>query len=117
MTTDQLRGQWSRPAFWLIRGVRPNSPIQTTIVLSSRPRWARSATSAPIALVELGEEALGEGVEGVGVGVPAAERDLDERHPLLDQPPGHQAARAERALAVGVADRGGLVVEAEDAWS
>ena len=32
MTTDQLRGQWSRPAFWLIRGVRPNSPIQTISV-------------------------------------------------------------------------------------
>lgn len=38
-TTLQLRAQWSRPASPLIRGVRPNSPIQITAVSCSIPRW------------------------------------------------------------------------------
>jgi len=38
-------GQWSRPPAGLIFGVRPNSPIATTSVLSSMPRLARSSSS------------------------------------------------------------------------
>src|SRR5262249_2983714 len=38
--------QWSRPAAELIFGVRPKSVIQTTRVVPSSPRPARSATSA-----------------------------------------------------------------------
>ena len=41
--------QWSRPAFLLIRGVRPNSPVTTTSVLSSSPRSERSRNSVLIA--------------------------------------------------------------------
>ncbi len=42
--TDQAAGQWSRPALLLIFGVRPNSPWQTTRVVSSNPRSLRSAS-------------------------------------------------------------------------
>src|SRR5437660_291192 len=38
--------QWSRPPPALMRGVRPNSPIQSTSVSSSRPHWARSSSKA-----------------------------------------------------------------------
>ncbi len=63
-------------------------------------------------LVELGQEPVREGLEGVGVGVPAAQGDLDERHARLDELPGHQAARAERAAAVSVTHRGGFACRA-----
>src|SRR5690349_23303255 len=36
---------WSRPAFLLMIGVRPNSPIQTTRVFASMPRSFRSASN------------------------------------------------------------------------
>src|SRR5206468_2873577 len=36
-TVDHDTAQWSRPLAPLILGVRPNSPIQTTRVVSSRP--------------------------------------------------------------------------------
>ena len=42
--------------------------------------------------------------------VDARERHLDERHAPLDQPAGEQAALAEQVAAVGVAERGGLLV-------
>ena len=45
-TTLQLRAQWSRPAFWLIRGVRLNSPIQIIAVSSSNPLCSKSSTKA-----------------------------------------------------------------------
>ncbi len=79
------------------------------VVVSSSRRAARSATSDAHPLVELGEQPRREGVEVVRVRVPAVEGDLDVGHALLHQPPGHQAARAERAPAVGVAHRGRLV--------
>ena len=44
-TADQAIGKWSRPSGLLIFGVRPNSPIQTTSVDSSRPRSRRSSIS------------------------------------------------------------------------
>src|SRR4029077_6945071 len=31
MTVDHAFGKWSRPWPWLMRGVRPNSPIQTMV--------------------------------------------------------------------------------------
>ena len=39
-------GQWSRPAWALILGVRPNSPHTITVTSLSRPRWCRSSTRA-----------------------------------------------------------------------
>src|SRR5437016_11655714 len=45
ITIDQHCGQWSRPPAGLILGVRPNSPIATTIVLSYMPRSFSSSTS------------------------------------------------------------------------
>ena len=41
--------QWSRPASLLILGVRPNSPVITTSVESSRPDSFRSSSSAETA--------------------------------------------------------------------
>jgi hypothetical protein len=42
----QTPGQWSRPPAALSLGVRPNSPVATTIVESRRPRAPRSSRSA-----------------------------------------------------------------------
>ena len=53
-TTDQQRPQWSRPPPWLMRGVRPNSPIQTTTVFFHRPRSLRSLTRALMPLSRRG---------------------------------------------------------------
>src|SRR5207244_4889379 len=44
-TVVQALGKWSRPLLPLILGVRPNSPIQTTSVLSSSPRTRNSSSS------------------------------------------------------------------------
>ena len=44
-TVVQAAGKWSRPAWALIFGVRPNSPIQTISVESSSPRLRRSSIS------------------------------------------------------------------------
>ena len=38
--------QWPRPAVWVMTGERPNSPIISTSVESSRPRCSRSVISA-----------------------------------------------------------------------
>ena len=86
-----------------MRGVRPNSPIQMMAVSSSSPRSSRSATSALIALSSSGSLVSCSVREVVGVRVPAAQIDFDERHALLDQPAGHQAAAAEAGLAVPLA--------------
>src|SRR5262249_39283454 len=45
-TVDQEFAQWSRPFCWLILGVRPNSPIQTIVVVSKSPRSFRSSSRA-----------------------------------------------------------------------
>src|SRR5205085_1254334 len=45
-TTLWAIDQWSRPASLFTRGVRPISPISTTSVVSSRPRWSRSSINA-----------------------------------------------------------------------
>ena len=47
--TEKTRGQWSRPPVWLIFGVRPNSEVTMTSVLSSMPRWSRSRIRAAMA--------------------------------------------------------------------
>jgi hypothetical protein len=44
--TVWAKGQWSRPACGLIRGVRPNSLIMSSSVSWNNPRPARSATRA-----------------------------------------------------------------------
>src|SRR5262249_21541046 len=43
-TVDHELAQWSRPLLPLILGVRPNSPIQTTSVVSSKPFALRSSS-------------------------------------------------------------------------
>src|SRR5258708_661746 len=47
-------GQWSRPPAGLIFGVRPNSPIATTIVLESSPRSCKSSRSRLYAVSDIG---------------------------------------------------------------
>ena len=42
---ENTPGQWSRPAEWLISGVRPNSPMASTSVLSRSPRESMSSSS------------------------------------------------------------------------
>ena len=41
--------QWSRPASWFTRGVRPNSPHTHSATRSYSPRSLRSSTSVPTA--------------------------------------------------------------------
>jgi Ca2+:H+ antiporter len=53
--TVQQPGQWSRPPRGLSCGVRPNSPVASTSVVSSRPRWCRSSSSAVYARSNIGQ--------------------------------------------------------------
>ena len=100
-------GQWSRPAFLLILGVRPNSPQTTTETSLSSPRWYRSSTSADRAMSSLGMRGCIVS-KLLTVRVPAAERDRHDPRTRLDQPPGHQevvhAARRAVVLVGHVAD-------------
>ena len=92
--------------------MRPNSPIHTISVVSSRPRSFRSS----ISVAQAGSSDLAEALDrrrscSACVSQPAErdlERDLDERHAALDQPAGQQAALAEQVAAVGVAQRAGF---------
>ena len=81
--------------------MRPNSPVQTTSVSSSRPRASRSAQQRGDRLVDFARLAHGAFVGVVVVvpvlGVAAAGDDLHEAHAALDQPARDQAARAEAA--------------------
>ena len=45
-SSDAAGPQWSRPVSLLIFGDRPNSPMQTTSVSSSKPRTCISSISA-----------------------------------------------------------------------
>ena len=112
--TLKTLGKWSRPALGLILGVRPNSPIQTTSVLSSMPVVLQVVDQRGEGRVDLPGE-LADAVVVLLVGVPAVGADLDERDAGLDEPAGQQAALAERRAAVGVADRLGLLLQVEGA--
>ena len=50
----QQPAQWSRPPFEFSFGVRPNSPVATTSVVSSKPRSSRSVSSAANAASNVG---------------------------------------------------------------
>ena len=104
--TLKTLGKWSRPAFGLILGVRPNSPIQTTSVFSSMPCRFRSRISVRETRVDLGRE-LADFLVVLLVRVPAVGADLDERDARLDQATGEEAALTERRPAVSVADCAG----------
>ena len=104
-SSDAAGPQWSRPASLLIFGVRPNSPIATTSVLASRPRWSRSSISAEKPWSNSGSLRF-EAVPDLRVMVPAAVVDRDEPHAALDQPAGQQAALPERVAAIAVAQCG-----------
>ncbi len=91
----------------LILGVRPNSPIQTISVDSNNPAVGQIVDQGRPGRIEHLAQ-LAHRVEIFGVRVPAqrgiaqsAERDLHERHALLNQPPSQQAALAETVAAVG----------------
>ena len=53
IATDQASGQWSRPMWPLIRGVRPNSLIAITSTLSSMPAVGEVFDHRREGLVEL----------------------------------------------------------------
>ena len=93
---------WSRPALrsslsagsWAI-GSRPNSPPQTTSVLSSRPRCFRSRSSAAIGWSVRSQAVLQVGRRGrCGCPRSGVDVELHEAHAALDQPAGDQAAAA-----------------------
>ena len=107
------RAQWSRPAAALTRGVRPNSPPQSTTVSPSRPRDVQVADQRRERLVQGRQEAVAQGAEVVGVRVPAAEAERHEPRPGLDQPPGGQRTLAQRRPAVAVAQRVRLARQVE----
>ena len=50
----QQPAQWSRPPLAFSFGVRPNSPVATTSVRSSRPRSSRSVSRAVNAVSNVG---------------------------------------------------------------
>ena len=90
---------WSRPRPDSASGERPNSPPQTTSVLSSRPATLQvleQAGDGPVGLGGLAEVVLLDVVVGVPLQVarPAARDDADEPDPVLDELPGQQAAAA-----------------------
>ena len=86
-------------------------------------RASRAAFRSSISVAQAGSSTLAQlldRVEVVGVRVPAedlvvdaAQRDFDERHAALDQPPGQQAALAEAIAAVASRRRRGLLVQVE----
>ena len=98
-------------------GVRPNSPIHTISVLSSRPRSFRSPMSVaqPASRTWLKSRTVSK-LFAVRVPVDAvvsAQRHLDEGYAAFDQAPGQQTALAKPVAAVGVAQFGRFLVEIE----
>ena len=96
--------------------MRPNSPPQTTRVLSSRPRAFRSLSKAGDRLVDGAGVVLMALLE-IAVLVPAVGADvgteqLDEPHAALDQPPGDQAFAGE-----DLGRRVGIIEAVELLWS
>ena len=91
-------GQWSRPAAGLINGVRPNSPPQTTSVVSRRSCSSRRVNNADkpaskdFTLARLAFVI-------VDVGVPPGQRNLDRARPDLDQTCRRQTAATKGGVA------------------
>ena len=124
-TAEKTAAQWSRPSRLLalpvlepMRGVRPNSPVTTTSVSSSRPRTSRSSSKADTprsiggSSRPLSDLKLAECVSQV---LHPAHVDLDDRHARLDQPPGQQERLAVHVPAVAVAQPGVFAVQVEGA--
>ena len=93
--------------------MRPNSPLHQTMVLSSRPRSARSCKQRRHAFVHL-RQFPAHGLEMLLVRVPALVVDGDVGDAALDQPPRHQAGLAEGVAAVTVAQVVLLLRQVED---
>ncbi len=76
-------------------GVRPNSPPQTTSVVSSRPRALRSVSKAAIGWSTARGVVFVAGLEAAvlvpAIGTDIGAEQLDESHPSLDEPPRDQA--------------------------
>ncbi len=101
IASDQASGQWSRPTWPLIRGVRPNSLMAITSTLSSMPRSARSSIIAAKAWSNFGTR-LQVAVEVVAVRVPAVGVHLHERDARLEHLAGQQHVPAELVRAVAL---------------
>ena len=116
----KTRGQWSRPPPALTLGVRPNSLLTTTSVVSSSPAPVEIGDQAGEGAVEVGHLGLDAPVV-VGVRVPRAEGHRHEAGPGLDQPSGDQEPGPGRTIdaqpladdAVQRLDLVGLALEAE----
>ena len=65
-----------------MRGVRPNSPMQMTSVVSSSPRFSRSSSSVENTRSSKRSVPVGDQAEVIGVGVPAV---VGERDKTLQQ--------------------------------
>ena len=106
-TAEYTRDQWSRPAFGLILGVRPNSPLTTISVCSSRPRWSGEIVDkSRQALVKRGKQLVLESLEVVVVCVPvvhASHVHLDDGHLRFDQAACQQHRLAKLVPTVSVA--------------
>ena len=109
-------GKWSRPCWGLILGVLPNSPIHTTSVVSSRPRFP----GLPARLPKRGRaprtashllEVLSVRVPGVGRARGVVERHFDEWHAALHQSAGQEATLSEQVAAVAIAELGFFFVQ------
>ena len=83
-------------------GVRPNSPLHQTMVLSSSPRWTGRPSKVAIPLSISGSFRRID-LEILLVRVPALVVDRDVGNAVLDQPPRHQARLPERVAAIAVA--------------
>ena len=102
----------------MIFGVRPNSPIQTIKCVFEQPARAEVGHQGGPSGVEDAAQPL-DCLEVLRVGVPSQavgavdgrQRDLDERHPALDQPAGQQASLAERVAAVSLVHGGRFFVQ------
>ena len=88
---EKTAAQWSRPSRRVVvarcsarsRGVRPNSPVMTTSVSSSRPRPARSSSRAETPRSVGGRSRSLRRLEVARVGVPGLDPPhvhLDDRH-------------------------------------
>ena len=104
-------GQWSRPTWALIFGVRPNSPMTTTVQSLSRPRCVQVLDQGADALVEDREVLLLRAGRwscwpgprrSAAVPVPLAVVERDDAGAGLDQPAGHQQALRHARGAVAV---------------
>ena len=75
-------GQWSRPAFVLIFGVRPNSPHAITIVVAKQPALIQILNQRGIGAIPARQKAVTHRVETLDMRVPPAQINCHQiEHP------------------------------------